>query len=99
MNSKNMILNVNNVTEGESDFVVARIVNGEAWYYGRYETKERANDVASEIGGIVLLDEEHEREPERPEIIHECGRKLTDFDLFMNFCPLCMKSLKENKND
>lgn len=90
MNSKYMTIKVNNVTEGSSDHVVARVVDGECWYYGRYD-KSRAEEVAKEIDGIVLLDLEHKVEP----VIHTCGRRLTDFDLFMNFCPLCMKSLGE----
>ena len=53
--SKNvyMKVKVNNVTEGEEKFVVARVSDGELWYYGRYE-EERAREVAEEIGGIVV---------------------------------------------
>lgn len=59
MNSKNMIVKVNNVTEGSSKNVVVRVVDGECWYYGRYETQEKADDVAKEIDGLVVHDEEH----------------------------------------
>lgn len=48
-----MKVKVKNVTEGEEKFVVARVSEGELWYYGRYE-EERAREVAGEIGGIVL---------------------------------------------
>ncbi len=48
-----MKVKVNNVTEGEEKFVVARVSEGELWYYGRYE-EERAKEVAEEIGGIVV---------------------------------------------
>jgi len=48
-----MKVKVNNVTEGEEKFVVARVSDGELWYYGRYE-EERAKEVAEEIGGIVV---------------------------------------------
>lgn len=48
-----MKVKVNNVTEGEEKFVVARVSDGELWYYGRYE-EERAREVAEEIGGIVV---------------------------------------------
>lgn len=50
-----MKVKVNNVTEGEEKFVVARVSEGELWYYGRYE-EERAKEVAEEIGGIVVED-------------------------------------------
>jgi len=48
-----MKVKVNNVTEGEEKFIVARVSDGELWYYGRYE-EERAKEVAEEIGGIVV---------------------------------------------
>ena len=48
-----MKVKVNNVTEGEEKFVVARVSDGELWYYGRYE-EEKAREVAEEIGGIVV---------------------------------------------
>lgn len=48
-----MKVKVNNVTEGEEKFIVARVSDGELWYYGRYE-EERAREVAEEIGGIVV---------------------------------------------
>lgn len=48
-----MKVKVKNVTEGEEKFVVARVSEGELWYYGRYE-EEKAREVAEEIGGIVV---------------------------------------------
>ena len=48
-----MKVKVNNVTEGEEKFIVARVSEGELWYYGRYE-EEKAREVAEEIGGIVV---------------------------------------------
>lgn len=48
-----MKVKVNNVTEGEEKFVVARVSEGELWYYGRYE-EEKAREVAEEISGIVV---------------------------------------------
>lgn len=96
MKSKDMLVQVNNITEGKEKYVVARLVSGELWYYGRYP-KEKANEVANEFeNGIVLFDETA-KEP-KPEIkCKTCGRVLTDFDLFMKFCPLCMKSLEEKE--
>lgn len=46
---------INNVSEGYGErFIVARAVNTELWYYGRYLDYERAEEVAKEIDGIVL---------------------------------------------
>lgn len=50
-----MKVKVNNVTEGEEKFVVARVSDGKLWYYGRYP-EQRAVEVAKEIEGIVLED-------------------------------------------
>jgi hypothetical protein len=36
-------------------FIVSRLCDGELWFWGAYETKERANEVAKEIGGVVTL--------------------------------------------
>ena len=36
-------------------FLVARVVNGELWYYGLYDLNDRADKAAAEIGnGIVV---------------------------------------------
>ena len=48
-----MKVKVNNVTEGEEKFVVARVSAGELWYWGRYN-EEKAKEVAKEIEGVVL---------------------------------------------
>ena len=39
----------------KSGFVVARQFDGDLWYYGTYETEERAYDVAQELGNGVVL--------------------------------------------
>lgn len=37
-------------------FMVARCVMGSLWYYGTYETAEKAKDVAYELeNGVVIL--------------------------------------------
>ena len=37
-------------------FIVARLVDTDLWYYGVYETQERAEEVAAELGnGVVML--------------------------------------------
>lgn len=41
-----------------SGFMVARLVDGELWYYGTYPEKERADSVAVEIGNGVVLKQE-----------------------------------------
>lgn len=38
-----------------SGYMVARAVDGELWYYGTYEEKDRADNVAREIGNAVVL--------------------------------------------
>jgi hypothetical protein len=50
-------VNVNNMpAHPVKGFVVARCVMGSLWYYGTYETEERANDVAFELeNGVVML--------------------------------------------
>ncbi len=39
----------------QSGFMVARLVDGELWYYGTYPEKDRADSVAVEIGNGVVL--------------------------------------------
>ena len=43
---------VNNLEEYafNHNYIVVRLVNGEFWFYGAYDTEERANEVAIEIG-------------------------------------------------
>lgn len=44
-----------NIIDSEATFMVARIVDSELWYYGMYETFERAKSVAKELeNGLVL---------------------------------------------
>ena len=57
MSIANFIVEVNNTSRSSYDkgFVVARLVNGELWYYGHYETEEEANRVREVFeNGIVL---------------------------------------------
>ena len=50
--AKVVIKNLSKVTYG---FIVARLVDGELWYYGVYETQERAEEVAQTLGnGFVI---------------------------------------------
>lgn len=47
------MITINNLPENHRAFIVARNVEG-YWYYGSYETEERAFEVAEEIGGQVF---------------------------------------------
>lgn len=43
------------IIRSESTVMVARLVDNELWYYGLYDTWERAEEVAKELGnGIVF---------------------------------------------
>lgn len=53
----NAFLRVNNMpnTRIENGFLVCRVIDGELWYYGLYDLKDRADKAAAEIGnGIVV---------------------------------------------
>ena len=50
-------LRVNNMPSNriKDGFLVCRVVDGELWYYGLYDLKDRADKAAAEIGnGIVV---------------------------------------------
>ena len=49
---KVVIKNLSKVTYG---FIVARLVDCELWYYGVYETQERAEEVAEALGNGVVI--------------------------------------------
>jgi hypothetical protein len=40
----------------DSTVMVARLVDGELWYYGLYDTWERAEEVAKELGNGVVFE-------------------------------------------
>lgn len=46
---------VKNVTDGEEPYLVGRFVDGMIWYWGRFDTYEKAKRCADEIGGMVLV--------------------------------------------
>lgn len=48
------------IATNEDRFMVARGVDGEMWYYGMYETYERALEVADELTNGVVLEVDHE---------------------------------------
>jgi hypothetical protein len=38
-------------------FIVVREVNGEYWFWGAWNDRKRANEVALEIRGVVLVND------------------------------------------
>ena len=41
-----VIADINNISEGYGEpYIVAKVVDGKLWYYGRYDTQERADEV------------------------------------------------------
>ena len=55
-------IKVNNVAEyaGECRWWAIRIVDGEAWFYGAFDTEKEATKAAKEIGGMVVENQEVE---------------------------------------
>lgn len=46
---------INNMPNVEPEkYVVARYCDGEWWYYGMYDNKEKAYAVSEEVGGYVF---------------------------------------------
>ncbi len=43
---------IRNARNGVSGYIVASVCDCELWFYGAYESEERAKEVAKEIGGI-----------------------------------------------
>lgn len=54
-----MSYNINNLpayAENKS-YIVVRSVDGELWFWGAWDDRDTANEVALEIGGITLRNE------------------------------------------
>lgn len=51
------MLNVNNLPETFRNYnwLVCSVVDGELWYYGVYNDHDKAFEVATYIGGVVVL--------------------------------------------
>jgi hypothetical protein len=45
---------VNNLPDEPKRYVVARVIDGELWFWGSYEDEDRAKQAAKEIEGVVL---------------------------------------------
>lgn len=52
------MMNLMNMPEYANDyeFVVAREVDGDYWFWGAYENGFKADQIAHEIGGVVIHD-------------------------------------------
>lgn len=48
---------INNYTAGEEPYIVASLVSNELWYYGRYDSMERAEMIAAEFENAVVIEE------------------------------------------
>lgn len=48
------------IIESESTVMVARLVDNELWYYGLYDTWERAKEVAKELENGVVFEIDNE---------------------------------------
>lgn len=46
-------MKIYNKPEQTEEFIVARDVEGEKWYWGSWDDRDRANEVAIQIGGEV----------------------------------------------
>lgn len=44
---------IENARRGASGYIVARVWNCKLWFYGAYESEDRAEEVAKEVDGIV----------------------------------------------
>lgn len=54
-----MLVNVkiNEMEEGYGEpYIVARLVDNELWYYGRYNTYEKAFDVANKFENAIVVE-------------------------------------------
>jgi len=48
------MLNINNMPAIVRAWIVASEVNGEFWFWGSWDDRETAQEVAQEIGGIMI---------------------------------------------
>ncbi len=57
---------VNNVPEYATNyaFIVTRLVDGYLWFWGAYDTPERAMEAAESIDGLIVINEEGESKDE-----------------------------------
>lgn len=52
-----MMVNINNMKEGYAEpYIVARLVDGTLWYYGRYSTEYEADTVAEQFDNALVME-------------------------------------------
>lgn len=50
-------LKINNIQPGYNEpYVVARLIDGKVWYWGRYETIEEAESIAEHFDNAVVME-------------------------------------------
>ena len=54
------MMNINNVPAYAENmkYIVARRVNGQYWFWGAWNDRDRANEVAIEVGCVVFCNEQ-----------------------------------------
>ena len=53
---KMLTVNVCNTPEDMNyDFIVARLDKNQLWYWGSYESEEKANEVAAKLGDALVV--------------------------------------------
>lgn len=51
-------MTINNMPKDTTEkYIVARRVDGDLWFWGAWNDRNRANEVAMEIGGEVIINE------------------------------------------
>lgn len=51
-------MKVNNLHKSPKEYIVVRYVENDFWYWGSWDDKNKANEVAKEISGMVIKREE-----------------------------------------
>lgn len=52
-----ILVDIQNMPQNARSYIVARTCEGSCWYYGSWDNKSKADEVAKEIGGIVITEE------------------------------------------
>jgi len=70
----------------DSTVMVARLVDGELWYYGLYNTWERAEEVAKELGnGVVFeIDNENSLKTDKVAMLAELKSEIEKIEMGNN---------------
>lgn len=55
-------MTINNMPNATKKYIVARRVDGALWFWGSWDDRNKANEVALEIGGEVIAAEIEEIE-------------------------------------